>query len=71
MAVRGGFTIRCFKELVKYVKYLPVVMQLPNSKWRPFLKIKIFLSRKQEKCWKSQGILLVKKYKPCYHSFLS
>ena len=43
MAVRGGFTIRCCKELVKYVKWLLVEMQLPNNKWMPFLKIKIFI----------------------------
>ena len=32
MAIREGFTIRCRKELVKYVKCLLVVMLLPNSK---------------------------------------
>ena len=36
MAVRGGFTIRCCKELGKKVKVLLVVMQLPNSKWKLF-----------------------------------
>ena len=62
MAVRLGFTIRCCKELVKYVQCLLVVMQFPNTKWRLFFKIKIFMSgKKQEKFWKSQGILLVKK----------
>ena len=40
MGLRGGFTTRCCKELVKYVKCLLVIMQLPNGKWRPFLKNK-------------------------------
>ena len=46
MAVRGGVTIRGCKELVKSVKCLLIVMQLLNSKWRPFLKIEIFMSGK-------------------------
>ena len=50
MAVRGGFTVRYCKELMKYVKCLLVVIQVPHSKWRPFLKMKIFTSGKtQEK----------------------
>ena len=61
MAIRGDLTIRCCKELVKYVKCLHVVMQLPNSKWRPVLKIRYLCLEKQEKIWKSQGILSVKK----------
>ena len=55
VAVRGGFTVRCCKELVKYVKCLPVVMQLPNSKQRPFLKIKIFMSGKTRKILEKSG----------------
>ena len=35
MAIRGGFTVRCYKKLVKYVKCL-LAMQLCNSKQRPF-----------------------------------
>ena len=46
---KGRLTVRCCKELVKYVKCLLVAMQLPNSKWGPFLKIKIFMSAKKKK----------------------
>ena len=55
MAVRGGFTIMWCKELVTYVTCLFVVMQLPNSKWRPFLKIKIFMSGKTRKILEKSG----------------
>ena len=49
MAVKGGFIIRCCKEFVKYVKCLLFVMQLPNSKWRPFLKNEDIFVRKNKK----------------------
>ena len=55
MAVRAGFTIRCCKELSKYVKCLLVVMKRPNSKWRSFLQINIFLSGKTGKGLEKSG----------------
>ena len=39
---------------MKCIKCL-FVMQLPNSKWRPFLKIKIFLSGKTRKILEKSG----------------
>ena len=64
MTERGGFAIKCCREIVKYVKCFLLVMQLPNSKWRPFLKIKRFISGKSKKNSGKVGILSVKKYKP-------
>ena len=61
MAARGGFTIRCCKELVKYVTCLLDVIQLPNSTWRPFLKIKIFMSGKTRKILEKSGNLVCEK----------
>ena len=65
MAVWGCFTIKCCKEHVKYVKCLLVVMQSPNNKWIPFLKIMIFMSGKARKILEKSGnFVSEKKYKP-------
>ena len=59
VALRGGFTVRCCTQLVKYVKCLPVAMQLPFSKWRPFLKI--CMSGKTRKILEKLGNLVGEK----------
>ena len=53
MAIRGGFTARyCNKHSLVYI--VVFIMQLPSSKWRPYLKktTKMSVWKKQNK---SQG----------------